>query len=130
MDDLFGKLTGPKRDAKKDRSKPSTGDLLGKLTDDTPDSRKTDKAESTAENGEKSTGLTSLDMLSLPADQRKVINWLTRNRQASFVEIQNALEFDTTQLEACLTALKKENYIHDALIDGKVIFRVVFRGPA
>ncbi|MFN8418612.1 MAG: hypothetical protein U0528_05115 [Anaerolineae bacterium] len=36
-------------------------------------------------------GLSSLELLSLPEDQGKIARWLTRQKQATFDEIQTAM---------------------------------------
>jgi len=73
-------------------------------------------------------GLSPLELLSLPRDQRQTINWLARKRQAPFAEIQAALESDPTQLSQTLQALEEAGYIRQALVKGQVVYRVVFGG--
>jgi CRP-like cAMP-binding protein len=73
-------------------------------------------------------GLSPLELLSLPRDQRQTINWLSRKRQAPFAEIQAALEVDPTELTETLGALEKAGYVRQALVEGHVVYRVVFGG--
>ncbi|MBN1965076.1 MAG: cyclic nucleotide-binding domain-containing protein, partial [Anaerolineae bacterium] len=73
-------------------------------------------------------GLNPFDLLALPPAQRDLINWLSRHKQARFEELQQALGLDANQLDAVLADLKQAQYIHEALIGGEVVYRVVFRG--
>ena len=73
-------------------------------------------------------GLNPLDLLELPREQRKVINWIARRKQVRFDEIEKGLKIDRKELQATLSVLKKADYLHEALIDGEVYYRVVFRG--
>ncbi len=75
-------------------------------------------------------GLTSLDLLALPPDQKKLINWLTRRKQATFREIQEALGQDEQEITSVLETLRASKYIYQALIEGEVYYRVVFKGVA
>lgn len=73
-------------------------------------------------------GLNPLDILSLPRDQREMVNWLSRRSDCRIDEIQAGLGKEREDIEATLAALKKTDYVHEALIDGEVYYRVVFRG--
>ncbi len=74
------------------------------------------------------TGLNPFDLLALPDDQRDLLNWLSRRKQARFNDIQAALSLDNGQLLALLSDLKQANYVNEALIEGEVYYRVVFSG--
>ncbi|HSH02741.1 MAG TPA: cyclic nucleotide-binding domain-containing protein [Anaerolineae bacterium] len=77
--------------------------------------------------GEK--GINPLDILSLPKTQRKLITWLSRQKQATFTEIKEQLDYtDDDQLHNVLNALKQSDYIHEALLDGQIYYRMVFKG--
>src|SRR5258707_13149396 len=56
-------------------------------------------------------GLSSLDILNLPADQRKIINLLSRKRQLTFDEIQQELKQDHDQVRRVMDQLKAANYL-------------------
>jgi hypothetical protein len=73
-------------------------------------------------------GLSPLELLALPRDQRQTINWLARKRQAPFAEIQAALESDPTELSQTLQSLEEAGYVRQALVEGQVVYRVVFGG--
>ena len=116
-------------------------DLLSKLTGSTPEEEKKPETETTpASNSGISSldsipqskpshsGISSLDILGLPADQRKLINWLTRKKEATFGELQEGLGITTEKLNELIEALKASNYIYEALTDKHVYYRVVFHG--
>lgn len=73
-------------------------------------------------------GLNPVKLLGLPPIQRDLINWLARRKQAGFDAIQDALQTDSTQARAVIAELIEAGYLHEALIDGKIFYRVVFRG--
>src|SRR5512139_3496268 len=73
-------------------------------------------------------GLSPLDLLSLPPAQRELVNWLARRKQARFGEIQQALTQDPEQVERTLSALQEAGYVHPVLLEGDILYRVVFRG--
>jgi CRP/FNR family transcriptional regulator len=110
-DDLFGKILGSAGQG--DDSDPST------MSSGSPH----DKPETDGQ-----TGLNPLDLLGLPPAQRDLINWLSRRKQAQFDEIREALALDPVQLTEVLSALKAARHVQEALINGKIFYRVVFAG--
>ena len=76
--------------------------------------------------GEK--GLNPLDILALPAAQRDAINWLSRRKQATLDQLQEALKKPAADLGGVLTELKRAGYVREALIEGQIYYRVVFGG--
>jgi CRP-like cAMP-binding protein len=105
-DDLLGRLLGSVRRG-------------GPLSDETP---------SAGSPSDQQAGLNPLDLLGLPPDQRDLINWLSRRKQARFEELLEALDSEPARLTAVLTALKGARHIQEALIDGEVYYRVIFGG--
>jgi CRP-like cAMP-binding protein len=73
-------------------------------------------------------GLNPLDLLGLPPDQRDLVNWLSRRKQARFDELLDALKIEPAQLTVVLNALKSARHIQEALINGEIYYRVVFGG--
>lgn len=73
-------------------------------------------------------GLNPFDLLALPEEQRDLLNWLSRRKQARFDEILAALGMDNELLAALLSDLKQAQYVNEALIEGEVYYRVVFGG--
>jgi CRP-like cAMP-binding protein len=106
-DDLLGKLLGPLR-----RDSQPAGDAS---------SAKAQPADNPA-------GLNPLDLLGLPLEQRDLINWLSRRKQARFDDLVEALGLESAQLTGILAALKSARHVQEALIDGEVYYRVVFGG--
>ncbi|MBE2196517.1 MAG: cyclic nucleotide-binding domain-containing protein [Anaerolinea sp.] len=90
--------------------------------------RKTSTEPTASGTPESSGGLTPLDLLALPAKQRKIVNWLSRKKQASLNEMMAALGPDQTDLEAQLQELIKAEYIQETRTETGVEYRVVFRG--
>ncbi len=74
------------------------------------------------------TGLTPLDLMGLPTEQRKVVNWLSRAKQATFEEMQKKVRIEPTLLKRVLTDLVQSGYLNEALINDEIQYRVVFRG--
>src|SRR6476646_8697804 len=72
-------------------------------------------------------GLSTLEILTLPADQRKIISLLSRKRQLTFDEIQQELKQDHDQVRKVMDQLKAANYLYEAFVDGQISYRVVFR---
>jgi CRP-like cAMP-binding protein len=75
--------------------------------------------------------LNPLDLLTLPATQRKVVNYLSHQKRASLENIQKGLpSFSTVELEQAMRSLRDAGYIREALLDGEVYYRVVFGGTS
>jgi CRP-like cAMP-binding protein len=104
-------------------------DLLGRLLRSARrGGQSSDKTPPARPQADAPTGLNPVDLLALPPDQRDLINWLSRRKQARFDEIQEALQTKPTQLTALLSALKTARHIQEALIDGEIYYRVAFGG--
>ncbi len=104
-------------------------DLLGRLLGSVRrGSQPSDETPSAGSPTDHQAGLNPLDLLGLPPDQRDLINWLSRRKQARFDELLEALDSEPAQLTAVLTALKSARHIQEALINGEIYYRVVFGG--
>ncbi len=74
-------------------------------------------------------GLTPLEMLDLPEAQRSIITHLSHQKQASLADLQRAIpSLVPIELERALQALKETAFIHEALLDGEIYYRVAFGG--
>jgi len=73
-------------------------------------------------------GLTPLDLMTLPSEQRKVINWLSRAKQATFEEMRAALKVNQDVLARVVAGLVASGYVNEALVGDTLHYRVVFRG--
>ncbi|MDL1921881.1 cyclic nucleotide-binding domain-containing protein [Chloroflexi bacterium CFX3] len=78
-------------------------------------------------------GLTPFDLITdqIPAVQQLLINWVRRRKQARFEEIsafvaQHNIHAD--QVQPMLDAMLEKGQLHQAILDGEVCYRVVFRG--
>jgi CRP-like cAMP-binding protein len=121
-DDLLGGLLGTRRAGKRDAQPVGTsshGQDLAGFEPGRPEA---------ATGSHHPPGLTPLDLLGLPAAQRKVINWLSRKKQAGLEEIGEAMGQDRAATERTLNDLIQAGYIHEALVNGEILYRVVFRG--
>jgi CRP-like cAMP-binding protein len=105
-DDLLGRLLGSVRRG-------------GQSSDETP---------SAGLPTDRQAGLNPLDLLGLPPDQRDLVNWLSRRKQARFDELLDALGIEPARLTAVLNDLKSARHIQEALINGEIYYRVVFGG--
>jgi CRP-like cAMP-binding protein len=76
---------------------------------------------------EPSKGLNPLDVLEMPEEQRDVVNWLSRRQQARMSEIQEGVGKDPAQVRTIVNSLKQSGAIHEALINGEIFYRVVYK---
>lgn len=74
------------------------------------------------------TGLNPLDVLDLPENQRELITFLSRRKQATVDDIQEALNLDTDSVMSAINALMKADYCREALVNGKLAYSVMFGG--
>jgi CRP-like cAMP-binding protein len=104
-------------------------DLLGRLLGSVHrGGQPSDETPSAGSPTDQQAGLNPLDLLGLPPDQRDLINWLSRRKQARFDELLDALNTEPACLTAVLNALKSARHIQEALINGEIYYRVVFGG--
>jgi len=124
IDDLFAKLGGSSQ-KKPDHEQPTPNDETAAKPPgaDVP-------GGSTGGSASGNSGLSSLDVLTLPADQRRLINWLTRSAQATVEQIAQGLNLDSDQVMPMIAALRRTNFVTEAVRDGQVYYRVAFRTPA
>ncbi len=73
-------------------------------------------------------GLNPLDLLALPQSQRDLINWLSRQKQATLTQIQTALNLTPQDTAQTIRALKQSGYVREALVEGHLNYRVAFSG--
>ncbi len=109
----------------------SDHDPLSRLLGSLRRQRQTEKSDidfGTQPKAEGEKGLNPLDLLALPADQRDLINFLSRQKQVHLADIQAKLSLPLSQLMAAIEALVETGYIHQALVDGNIYYRVVFGG--
>jgi CRP-like cAMP-binding protein len=79
------------------------------------------------------TGLTPLDLLTedIPAEQRLLISWLARRKQAPFEEISAFVAqhgIPAERVQPMLDAMLEKELLHQALLDGEICYRIVFQG--
>jgi len=86
------------------------------------DAPKSEQPETTP----KPSGLKPSEILYLPPDQKKLVGYLSRQRHASFKQMQQALDMDPTQILQTLATLKDRGYINEALQDAEIFYRVKF----
>ncbi len=63
-------------------------------------------------------GLTLADLMALPSDQRQLVNWLTRNGVASWLEISTQVG-GTEQAQRLLEALQAKGFVEQ--LDGSTV---------
>ncbi len=73
-------------------------------------------------------GLNPLDLLALPQSQRDLVNWLSRQKQATLSQIQTALNLTPQDTAQTIRALKQSGYVREALVEGHLNYRVAFSG--
>lgn len=74
------------------------------------------------------TGIMPVDLLTLPDAQRRALNVLTRKQQASFGELRDALGTEAEATQSLITTLREGGYINEAIVNGEIYYRIVFRG--
>ncbi|MCJ7435960.1 MAG: hypothetical protein MUO77_20970, partial [Anaerolineales bacterium] len=75
-------------------------------------------------------GLKPSEILFLPREQQKLINYLSRQRYARFHEIQQVMEMDDSQTLNILSIFKDAGYVHEVLRDGEIFYRIKFADSA
>ncbi len=89
------------------------------------------KAAGQAQKSERKKALSPLDLLDLPETQRKVVNFLSHQKQANLDGIkQKFSQLSTTELEQTIHTLKDAGYIREALLNGEIYYRVIFGGSS
>lgn len=73
-------------------------------------------------------GLNPLDLLALPQSQRDLVNWLSRQKQATLSQIQSSLNLSPQETAQTIRALKAAGYVREALVEGHLYYRVAFSG--
>jgi|GEM_PF-2445426 len=71
-------------------------------------------------------GLRPSEILFMSASQKKLITYLSHQRYARMMDIQQAVGLDHAETHKVLSELKDEGYIHEALMDGEIFYRVKF----
>lgn len=71
-------------------------------------------------------GLKPSEILFLSAGQKKLITYLSHQRYARMTDIQQAVGLDHAEAHKVLSELKDEGYIHEALVNGEIFYRVKF----
>ncbi len=74
------------------------------------------------------TGLNPLDLLGLPPAQRDMVNYLSRRKQATLGDLQKRLKKTAEDVRKVARELVAAGYVHEALVDGELYYRVVFGG--
>ncbi|RMF50503.1 MAG: cyclic nucleotide-binding domain-containing protein [Chloroflexota bacterium] len=79
------------------------------------------------------TGLTPLDLIAedVAAEQRLLVGWLARRKQAAFEEISAFLTqqgIEAEQVQPLLDAMLERGLLHQAILDGAVYYRVSLHG--
>lgn len=75
----------------------------------------------------KKRGLSLLDRLELPEDQRDLLNWLSRHPESSYEQFSQAFATKDFNFTQTLNELLFQGAINEAIIGGKVVYRVVVR---
>jgi CRP-like cAMP-binding protein len=104
------------------------GDLLGsKSTRKTGTGSPLSDIDNTDKGDKPKLGMTSLDLLSLPEDHRKIVNWLSRKKQSTFQEIQEGVNQPAQEVQRVLKELRDNNSIVQAMVNDEMVYRIVFR---
>jgi hypothetical protein len=75
-------------------------------------------------------GIDPLELLGLPADQREIINWLLRNRRATFAELLAALDKVVVDIPQQLDRLVADGHVEVIAFGGEDTYQVKFRGSS
>lgn len=81
-----------------------------------------------SDNKQQGSGLSPLDSLSLPATLLQVVNWLSRQRSASFAEIKEGSGLERKKLESALSTLQDAGYIREVTSGERIHYRMVYSG--
>jgi CRP-like cAMP-binding protein len=71
-------------------------------------------------------GLKPSEILFMSSGQKNVVTYLSHQRYASAVDIQQAVGMERSKTLEILSGLKDEGYIHEVLVGGEIMYRVKF----
>jgi hypothetical protein len=79
---------------------------------------------SSEEEGEKDdTGLSMLDILTLPEDQQQIINWMTRQRAVSLADVVAQMGQDEAVARTMLDTLMGKGFVQEIPGEGELHYR-------
>lgn len=104
----------------------------GSATEELPERQSASSNSPTKPPGKKQVsgrpGLAPTDLVSLPSEGRKLVNWLIRRKAATYTELQDASVGAGQNLDEILASLMKQGFIVEKDIDGALHYCVSFRG--
>lgn len=82
-----------------------------------------DRLQSEMDGREKAAGLTMADVLSLPADQRQIVNWIMRQGEASLNEVVTQTGQAEDAVRLTLAALVDRGFLRELAFLGEPHYR-------
>ncbi len=82
-----------------------------------------DRLQSEMDGREKAAGLTMADVLSLPADQRQIVNWIMRQGEASLNEVVAQTGQGEEAVRMTLAALVDRGFLRELAFPGDPRYR-------
>lgn len=73
---------------------------------------------------EKAAGLSMADLLELPDNLRKLVNWLMRQQTVRLPEVAAFLEQDEATSQSALAALIEKGFVREMKVRGETCYRV------
>ena len=75
------------------------------------------------EDNESPSGLSMVDVLTLPDVEQRLVKWMMRQKDVSLAEIAAYMEQDEESLVATLNALKEQGFVQELNVDGEIRYR-------
>lgn len=75
------------------------------------------------ENSQSAAGVSMGDILSLPAAERQIVNWLVRQREATVAQVATQIERSDEIVLELLDRLVKQGFIQYTEIEGERLYR-------
>ncbi|MDQ4077678.1 MAG: FeoC-like transcriptional regulator [Chloroflexota bacterium] len=83
-----------------------------------------ERSQSESDTEERDAGLDMADLLELPPEQRQVVNWMMRKRQATLAEIAAYLGKDEEVTRALLAELVGKGFVRERGTEGDQSYRI------
>lgn len=83
-----------------------------------------DRLEQELEAREKAAGLTMADLLELPENLRKLVNWMMRQQDVHLSEVAAFLGENDETSRATLAALIEKGFVRELKVHGETCYRV------
>lgn len=75
------------------------------------------------EDNESSTGLSMVDVLTLPDVEQRLVKWMMRQKDVNLAEVVAYMEQEEESIVTMLNALKEQGFVQELNVDGEIRYR-------